>query len=207
MRWWIFVVAILVGGCDQIDAYIVKTASKDTSQRDAALEAKIASLDRNLNQKEAEITELKSEIASLKISTEIQDSIIANINQSSATIADGGGYGIARTNLGVFTVSMEKIEPYLDGYRATLSIGNPSGLRLHGGEFQVEWGLPWGTKNKTPAEIYASKRSNKFSIVKDFLPWAYTNIEVALTPAKPEEVKRLTVGVAWNQISLRKPSN
>lgn len=49
-------------------------------------------------------------------------------------------------------------------------------------------------------------RVAKASFAKPFVSGAYTHVEVALTPAKPEEVKSIEVGVQWNRLSLRKPS-
>jgi hypothetical protein len=87
-----------------------------------------------------------------------------------------------------------------------LSIGNPTTINFSGSEIEVEWGLPWVGSNHSFAEIQQSQKTKKFTFAKPFSSGAYTHVEVALTPAKPEEVKSIEVGIQWNRLSLRKPN-
>lgn len=205
MRWGVLVIALLLGGCDQIDNYILTVASKQKANEQLGAELKIAAAQNELKSLRSNLESIKQEISGLKASQQFQQMLIDGVDKTPAEVTDSGGYGVAKTKQGIFLVTIQKLDPYLDGYRATLNIGNPHSLTMHGGDFQISWGLPWNTKGKTFDEIKASRRSKDFSIVKDFPPGAYTAVEVALTPARPEEVKDIFVEITWNRISLRRP--
>lgn len=195
--------ATLLGGCDQVDNYIASVAQK---QQKTDREASIAKLQGQVDSQLEELTTLKEAVEGLKIKASLHEAQLDTVDVSEAVVSEGGSYGIAKTKQGIFLVSIEKLDPYLDGYKATLHIGNTSTLTMLGGEFEVKWGLPWNSPNKKLNEIWASRKSKKFSFVQTFVPGSYTAIEVALTPAKPEEVKTLNVVPVWNRISLRSPA-
>lgn len=194
---------MLLSGCDQIDNYIASISRK---QHTADREASITKLQSQVNSQLEELTTLKGEVEDLKFKASMHDVQLETVDVSEAVVSEGGGYGIAKTKQGIFLITIEKLEPYLDGYKATLHVGNTSTLTMLGGEFEVKWGLPWDSPNKKPKEIWASRKSKKFSFTHTFSPGAYTAIDVALTPARPEEVKTLNVAPLWNRISMRLPA-
>lgn len=196
--------AILLGGCEPIDNYITEVVSKNKKTQENQAEIKINQINEALVSQSSEIDDLKKELSSLKSTVQFQTYLLETIDQNAASLSEGGGYAIAKTPHGPFIVSIKKIEPYLDGYRVTLEIGNPTHVLMRGGDFQINWGIPWNTKGKNFAEISASQHNKKFSIPRDFPPGAYTAVDFALTPAKPEEVKSISVGITWNTISLRR---
>lgn len=196
--------AILVSGCDQVDNYITSVVQKaQKSDR----EVSIKKLQSEIGSHSEELENLKAALEDLKTKTSLHDAQLDIIDEREAIVSEGGNYGIARTKQGIFLVSIEKLEPYLDGYKATLHIGNTGMMTMLGGDFHITWGLPWNTPNKKLNEIFATRKSKKFSFAQSFLGGAYTAVEVALTPAKPEEVKTLNVGLSWNRISLRVPAS
>lgn len=200
---FIVAAALTVAGCDPVDTYIANVAAKQKVQQVREIENKIGELNSALNSKSLEIGALNSKLSTLETLININTSLLSSFDEGQASVREGGSYGIVKTRHGIFLASINKIEPYLDGYRVTFSVGNPTNMTFHGGEFKVGWGLPWGTKDKKFAEINASRRSKIFSIVQDFLPGSYTAVSLALTPAKPDEIKLIDVGISWNRISLR----
>lgn len=192
-------VAIGASACEPLDALV----SKSVDKRMAAVQ--YDSQDR-LGKLEIENAQLKGRIASLEYSQKFIFSRLNTIDTQKASITEGAGYGVAKTPHGSVIITASGIQPYLDGYKVTLNIGNPSMISFSGSEIEVDWGLPWDTKDKTLAEIEKTRRTKKFSVAKDFPAGFYTPIEVALTPAKPAEVKTIEVGIEWNRVSLRKPA-
>ena len=203
----ILAAALILAGCDPIDNYITSVVAKNKTNQESQAEIKIGQINGMLTDQSAEIAGLKKELSTLKATVQFQNYLLDNIDQNPANITEGGGYAVAKTPQGPFIVSVKKIEPYLDGYRVTLEVGNPTNILLRGGDFQINWGIPWNTKGKDFAEISASQHNKKFSVPKDFPPGAYTAVDLALTPAKPEEVKSLSVGITWNTISLRRATS
>lgn len=110
-------------------------------------------------------------------------------------------YGIAKTNFGAFTISARAVTPYLDGYKIKLRIGNLTSANFNGAKITVSWGPPLDKGNFS--EYFKNQKKKEFSVTNQFSSGAFTDLEVALTPAKPEEVKTLSVGIQLDQLSLR----
>lgn len=195
--------ALLVAGCEPVDSYIASAVGK---AQKVHRDEEIKKLQGELESQAEELTSLRSAVEDLRTKTSLHAAQLDGIDEIEAVVREGGGYGIAKTKQGVFVVSIEKLEPYLDGYKATLHIGNPGSMTMLGGDFIVKWGLPWNTPNKKINEVWATRKSKKFSFAQSFPGGGYTAVEVALTPAKPEEVKELNVVLGWNRISLRSPT-
>lgn len=196
------ILASMLAGCDQIDGYIASVVQRQQKSDQNASVARLQSL---IDSQSEDLVTLKAAVEDLKNKTSLHDAQLEAVDEADAIVSEGGNYGIAKTRQGIFLVSIEKLEPYLDGYKATLHIGNISTLTMLGGDFVVKWGLPWNTPNKKLTDIWASRKSKKFTFAQNFPVGSYTAIEVALTPAKPEEVKTLNVAISWNRVSLRLP--
>lgn len=111
-------------------------------------------------------------------------------------------YGIANTKFGAFTVSVLSVVPYLDGFKVKLQFGNLTSAHFHGAKITVDWGLPLFDENGPTGNTERHKKK-EFTVLNQFSPGSFTNTEVILTPAKPEEVKKLSVGIDLNQLSMR----
>lgn len=209
---FLLLLAIALAGCDQIDQIVKPIVDRHLSKAASDLQNEIATREKLTFETRKEIADLREEnkelrqkVASLEFSNYLNDARLSSIDQSPATITDGDGYGIGRTPQGPVAIVMDKIQPYLDGYKVTLRVGNMAAASMNGGEFEVEWGLQYGAKNATPSQVHASKKTKTFSSTSQFPSGAYTLVDVTLTPATPDEVKTLNVSTKWNIISLRMP--
>ncbi|MEX1245035.1 MAG: hypothetical protein WEB59_06275 [Thermoanaerobaculia bacterium] len=121
----------------------------------------------------------------------------------------GSGYQQIVTNSGRFLVSLANAEPYLDGFRITLEIGNITSATYHGFELDAEW--PPAIPEKPDAdnmETWSKKteaQKRKFSFTDDLTPGAWTRVRLSLTPAAAEDVKAIEISMETSQIGLRKP--
>lgn len=202
----------VIPGCDQIDQIVKPSVERHLSKAAADIQKDNALREKTTSEIRGEIASLKEEnkelrekIASLEISNYVNENLLSTIDQRPASVSDGDGYGIGRTPHGPVAIVIDKVQPYLDGYKVTLRIGNMAAASMNGGEFEVEWGLRYGTKNVTASQVYASKKKKTFSSTSQFPSGAYTLVDVILTPATPDEVKTLSVSTKWNIISLRMP--
>ncbi|MDB5985612.1 MAG: hypothetical protein JWR16_665 [Nevskia sp.] len=110
-------------------------------------------------------------------------------------------YGIAKTNFGAFTVTAKSVTPYLDGFKVKLSFGNLTSATFNGAKITASWGIPFDGKN---VDAYLKSQKNKeFSVTNSFPSGAFSDVEVILTPAMPEEVKSLSVGLQLDQLAMR----
>lgn len=119
------------------------------------------------------------------------------------------GYGRIDANVGSFAVKIEGIEPYGDGVRVQLQIGNLSSATFNGGALDVSWGP------RSPAfeggdttywrRFYAWRGALSTDTIRftDRLrPGAWNDVGIVLPATRSDEFGYLTVGISTDQISL-----
>jgi hypothetical protein len=127
---------------------------------------------------------------------------VDNLESGDASIStEEHAFGVAKTEFGSFTISTRAVTPYLDGFKVKLSIGNLTSADFNGARITVTWGPPFDKKN--PSESFRKQQKKEFSVTNRLSSGAWTDLEVVLTPAKPEDVKTLSVGIKLNQLALR----
>jgi len=115
---------------------------------------------------------------------------VGNMSGGSVEVStEDKGYYIAQTKYGSFAVVCENVTPYLDGYKAQLSVGNLTNARFNGAKIGLHWGKDYNN-------------SKDMSVTNSFLPGRYTTVEVILTPAKPEDIKTFSVTLEFVQVAL-----
>ena len=119
---------------------------------------------------------------------------------SSAPIApQDKGYAFLKTPFGNLLVGTENVEPYLDGYKIHLKIGNPTNIRFNG------FSLIYSTFSDS--NVFATFHAITNNITDDLVPGYWTPIDFVLAPATMEEVRNASVSVELNQLTLlRRPS-
>ena len=114
-----------------------------------------------------------------------------SINSFPAEVStEQNGYSIANTKFGPFLVVAKNVVPYLDGYKITLMIGNISSAAFSGSKINVKWGTVFGN-------------TKDVAVTDTFYPGRYTKVQIALTPAKPEDVKAILVSLDFNEVRLQ----
>lgn len=177
-----------------LSAMVVTTGC--APQRDPGVDIRIDAVARAASAAEGQVKDLGLEIDALKLRVETLES-----QRSSATVkTDAQGYDIARTKHGPVTVSAVGVTPFLDGFKVQLRVGNLTGASFEGAKVKVEWGLPWDPK--AAQEYFKSRKSKDFSVTQTFRAGSFTDVEVAVTPAAPSEVKELEVGLQFNSMRM-----
>lgn len=64
-------------------------------------------------------------------------------------------------------------------------------------------GAPYNNNKMTYEEWNKNRKKKTVDLTTNFPPGAFNDIEIAMTPAKPEEIKSFTVGIELNQLALR----
>jgi hypothetical protein len=190
--------------CDPIESLVERAAEKKVEEHLAKQTARISILNDEIRSLHESLNKTNEKVSTLELQHSFMDYRIDAAYEAAASVSEGG-YSLGRNSFGPFLVTIERIVPHLDGYKVTLNIGNPTMILFSGAEFEVGWGLQYGTPGKTYAEVGASKKKKKFSSANDFAAGSYSRMEIVLTPAKPEEVKTLEVSVKWDRLSMRKP--
>src|SRR5687768_13289249 len=82
----------------------------------------------------------------------------------------------------VFFVACERIEPHLDGYRATIAIGNPHTFGFSSANGTLSYG-----ENIAAALVKESQRV-LFATADDLRPGTWTRVQVAIAAASARDV-------------------
>jgi hypothetical protein len=180
--------------CDKIPGL----KDKDAQDKANAATAKVEQLEKEKSDLEERIGKLESQ----QFFTGLRLSDLENSEVDLKT--DEDKYGIDHTSNGTFYVYVSKIEPFMDGYKVFLNVGNPSAATFSGANFNVRWGLTYDAKGKSLQEINESRKEKNISSTKSFSAGAYTLVELPLTPATAEEVRTISVSVKFDQLSLRR---
>jgi hypothetical protein len=185
-----------------------------------------------------EIKDLKMEVAELKFRIEM---LTDTLRMASNTVGDivpleleyadldpsGNGYGVIATDRGRFFISVEKIEPYLDGQRVHLTVGNPSLVVFNGCILTVTWNerMPKSKLSDLNASSTFEQRSaalqeqmgtmraweakhrkQEFSLTTVLSPGRWTPIDVVLPNTTASQVGYLQVRLKVDRMSFPLPN-
>jgi len=100
------------------------------------------------------------------------------------------GFELAKTEYGSFLVSLAGVEPYLDGFRVTLSIGNPLDADITDGTISIKFGT-------SPTDTLRTVSQN---IDEPIAGGHWTNTVVIIAPAKAEQLDYM--GVSLNPTGM-----
>lgn len=104
------------------------------------------------------------------------------------------------TNNGTFLVSCQDAVPYLDGYRITLHIGNPSSIEYAGLEVNARWAA---NILDVIVDDSSTVRRHSYSVNTRLLPGVWNRVQLNVNPATGEEIRNLIVSARTNTVSLR----
>ncbi|MFH1552814.1 MAG: DUF3251 domain-containing protein [Candidatus Omnitrophota bacterium] len=122
------------------------------------------------------------------------------------------GFQKIETATGFFLVACESVEPYSDGYKLTLIIGNPSAVTYNGFILMVKWGKKFDAGSTATLEEWEnSLKQKKHLFASNILrPGAWNRAELDLSPATAEELGFIqlimaTGGVTFGTAAPDKP--
>ncbi|MCC6356190.1 MAG: DUF3251 domain-containing protein [Verrucomicrobiae bacterium] len=122
---------------------------------------------------------------------------------------------------GRFLVSCDGVEPYLDGHRVTLEIGNPFNATFSGFELAIRFGRrpPTTTFDPSTATVATfeswrnqqkawenSLRLQEVSFLDELPPGSWKRVEAILSPSKPDEVGYVDLLIKTDIVTLKKYS-
>ena len=127
------------------------------------------------------------------------------INRFKSITIDMNYKGFQRldTDLGSFLVSVDGITPYLNGYKLNIAIGNPSMVEFNGFTLKMQWGKAFDPNGKvTSADWKESLKSKEVKFTEHLKPGHWNKIDLALAPAKPEQLKYIEIEMEVNHVLL-----
>jgi uncharacterized small protein (DUF1192 family) len=144
-------------------------------------------LEARVDEQSKRLVTLSNEL--IRLSTKLSDNTaILNAAESE--------FRTVSTGLGDVYVSIKDVEPYGDGYRLTLDLGNPSAATLIEGEGSVGW-------YHTDENGSTSYESKDFSIGAYVQSGAWTPVKIVIAPADKGDLDVIYVKLRFNGVRLK----
>ncbi|HVX56940.1 MAG TPA: hypothetical protein VHA37_04360 [Candidatus Saccharimonadales bacterium] len=111
------------------------------------------------------------------------------------------GYVAVAVPAGSLLLSVRNVEPYLDGYKLNLDIGNPTTATFPGCALYSEWA---GATNGDGSLVSTSKHEH---INERLLPGQWTSTEITVSPASLQQLKTLKLRLSAPTLEMQPPKN
>ena len=187
---WFFAAACLAG-CTQQGA------------GDAALRAEITKLNARLSSAESELNDLKNqqqntagEVLGIRLSAQADQTAVFDPVSSQ-------GYVTLNAGVGKLMVSVEDIEPYADGVKVRLAVGNPNAVTLNGLKGEATYGPATARIGAMPAGEWTKKqRTITLSIPESLTPARWNKVTITLPGIAAADFGRLSLALTGDQVQM-----
>ncbi len=168
-------------------------------------------------QTQHEIAELKEQVRQLRDKIAVLESKLSfdedmiNAKQFERKTVElsvaGHGYRKLDTDDGTFLVGVDQVVPYLNGYKLTLLIGNPSFATYSGFKVKIRWGTRFDvgpfTDKKAFDEWEKSIQEKEQSFADVLEPGSWNKAEFVVIPATAEQLGMMSISMTTGQVALR----
>jgi len=119
------------------------------------------------------------------------------------------GFDKVESTSGFFLVSLQNVQPYLDGQRVTLHVGNPLSVTYSGFKIKATWSTRMPKFDPTDRQYSekqrawnAGKQQKEIALTQALRPGAWNTVSFVVAPAKAENFGYLEVGIETNQVRM-----
>lgn len=125
-------------------------------------------------------------------------------NSASFDLSSTQGYLRINSSSGYFLVSLQNVEPYLDGVKVHIHIGNPMFVTYNGFKLKAIWGAKL---NLTDGQDgwRSSLKDKEISFTETLRPGCWNKINFVLSPIEPKNFGYLELSIQTDNISLINP--
>jgi hypothetical protein len=159
----------------------------------SALNTRVNDLERGLTDLKVKAGTLGADIAILRHDFRDNQTLQQRYDKVYVSPKELGGVQRIDTSMGSFLIGLKDVSPYLDGYKLSISIGNPSSITYTRSEITVRW--------VTDTLIQTSKTT----IIEDLNPGYWNRAEVIISPAKADDISKLEITMETNTVELHRP--
>lgn len=157
-----------------------------------------------------EISELSTKVTQLESKVMVLEFQQNPYQTATFDPGDAKGYQRIDANVGTFLMTLDNVEPYLDGQKITLLIGNPNNMNFSGFKMKVKWGLrmpdlknpPGGDFNSAWDAYQKSTKEKELSFTEALRPGMWNKVKLTISPAPAAEFGRFEVSMRTDQVSL-----
>lgn len=94
------------------------------------------------------------------------------------------------------------MQPFLDGYKVILNLGNPTTATYRNFKLKVKWGKEFDYEKDEPEEWRKSLKETEKRFLDELKPASWNKVELVLTPAKSEEIKYIELSMETDEVML-----
>lgn len=181
----IMVVTLTILGC----------ADNKTSE----LEQKMSDMGTKLNDMQSTVDYQRTRMARFQVEKDRYNKVYLDTSSK--------GFQRLDTNCGTFWVMLEDVEPYTNGYKFVLSIGNPYYAVFSGVKTRARWGQAFeakaSEKDMSAYEAWEKTLKEKEeTITNELRPGTWNKMTVILAPAKQEDLAYIEFSMTVEQVKL-----
>lgn len=158
-----------------------------------------------------QVADLRAQVDSLsKMLQYVSSQVFENVPNKRVTLDPTSLDKYERLDIknGFLLVSLRSVEPYLNGIKAVVDVGNPLTASFNGFKISTKWGKPFDYKNWTPerySEWQATLQSRDQSFTETLNAGSWTPVQLLLPNTPPAQFGYLEVSFETNNISLKRP--
>lgn len=161
--------ALAVVATALLSACAERSEVRELSQRLEALEAKVS-----LVEQATEDVKTRQGV----------DRLVQDAERVAYLTPASDGYSALQTDIGPITLTLSNVEPYANGTRVTLRVGNPMSATINDASATVEWGSV-GSDGQPQNDI---ARSRRVQLGTSLRPGAWTNVQLVLDAVQPAQL-------------------
>jgi len=106
---------------------------------------------------------------------------------------------------GYFLVSLQNVEPYLDGVKVHINIGNPVFATYNGFKLKVIWGEKLDLTDDQD-RWRSSLKEKEISFTETLRPGCWNKVNFVLSPIEPKNFGYMELSIQTDNISLINPN-
>lgn len=184
--------------------------AQNNSARRAVPTGRSIILQKELDSQASRISNLEKSVADLKSEISVYQFELDQKQQRHDTILlDPSSRTFQRldTDTSSFLVAVEDVVPYLNGYKLTVSIGNPTTATFSGVTIKIRWGKAYNFNefsDSSYAEWSKSIQEKDVSLTGDLSPGSWNDVDLYLLPATADELGYLEISMTSPTISLHR---
>jgi hypothetical protein len=149
---------------------------------------------------ETRVKALEDKVMALQVDKTMRE--LRDVNVAWFDPQEAKKYIPVKSPAGPVLLVLENVEPYLDGFKVTLRLGNPTSAGLSGIKGKITWGRAFDPKN--PSQDPQSQ-TKQFDDPTFFPAGAWTYLSINIGPATANQARLIGVEPEFNQVSLRQP--
>jgi Protein of unknown function (DUF3251) len=186
---FILVACGVLAGCQEPEIATIAESQKKSSESQKKMDSQIAAMKSQLDDLEKSMTGLRLDINSDK-------------SRYNSAIFDTSSKGYQRidTTSGFFLLSLKDIQPYADGYRLKLDVGNPSSATYSGFSIRVTWSK--SLQMAGYSEWEKAKHEKSVNYIEKLLPSSWNTVYLILTPAQRDDLGYIEISIETDVVEL-----